>query len=139
MILTRSHPVFCETRRPCGERRGMSKVLVPPIKCQGIKTKLVGWVLEQVSLNDDGCWIEPFMGSGVVGFNLRPQNAIFADKNPHLINFYRAIQTGEITPSKVKTFLETEGEKLSRDGQSYFNAVRTRFNQKGEPMGFSIP
>jgi len=87
-------------------------------------------------LNDDGCWIEPFMGSGVVGFNLHPKNAIFADKNPHLIHFYRAIQSGEITPAKAKAFLEAEGEKLSKDGQPYFNAVRARFNQKGSPWDF---
>jgi DNA adenine methylase len=114
----------------------MSKVFVPPIKCQGIKTKLAEWILMQVSLNDDGCWIEPFMGSGVVGFNLRPKNAVFADKNPHLINFYRAIQSGEITPARAKAFLEVEGAKLSKDGQPYFNAVRTRFNLEGSPWDF---
>ena len=114
----------------------MNKVFVPPIKCQGIKTKLAHWILEQVSLSEDGCWFEPFMGSGVVGFNLRPPQAIFADKNPHLINFYRAIQSGEITAAKAKTFLETEGEKLSRNGQPYFNAVRARFNQTGSPWDF---
>ena len=86
----------------------MNKVFVPPIKCQGIKTKLVDWILEQVSFAENGCWFEPFMGSGVIGFNLRPTKAVFADKNPHLINFYRAIQSGEITPAKAKTFLETK-------------------------------
>jgi DNA adenine methylase len=114
----------------------MSKVFVPPIKCQGIKTKLVNWILEQVNLGEDGCWIEPFMGSGVVGFNLRPPNAVFADKNPHLINFYQAIQSGEITAVRAKAFLEDEGKKLSQGGQVYFNAVRTRFNQKGSPWDF---
>ena len=114
----------------------MSKVFVPPIKCQGIKTKLVNWILEQVNLSEDGCWIEPFMGSGVVGFNLRPPNAVFADKNPHLIHFYKAIQSGEITAVKAKAFLETEGEKLSQGGQAYFNAVRSRFNLKGSPWDF---
>jgi DNA adenine methylase len=114
----------------------MNPIAVPPIKCQGIKTELVKWILEQVSLSEDGCWIEPFMGSGVVGFNLRPKNAVFADKNPHLINFYRAIQSGDITSAKARAFLEAEGEKLSKDGQSYFNAVRARFNQKGSPWDF---
>ena len=109
---------------------------VPPIKCQGIKTKLVPWILEHVGLNEDGRWIEPFMGSGVVGFNLRPRNAIFADKNPHLIKFYQAIQSGKITPAKAKVFLEAEGEKLSEDGQRYFNAVRARFNAEGSPWDF---
>lgn len=114
----------------------MSKVFVPPIKCQGIKTKLVEWILEQVSLDENSRWIEPFMGSGVVGFNLRPKNAVFADKNPHLINFYRAVQSGEITSAKARAFLEAEGAKLSKEGQPYFNAVRARFNQKGSPWDF---
>jgi DNA adenine methylase len=114
----------------------VNKVFVPPIKCQGIKTKLVNWILEQVRLDQDGRWIEPFMGSGVVGFNLRPPRAVFADKNPHLINFYQAIQSGEITSAKAKAFLEAEGAKLSRDGQAYYNAVRTRFNQNGSPLDF---
>jgi DNA adenine methylase len=32
--------------------------------------------------------------------------------------------------------LEAEGEKLSRNGQPYFNAVLARFNQKGSPWDF---
>ncbi len=41
------------------------KVAVPPLKCQGIKTKLVAWIVDHVSLNG-GPWIEPFMGSDKV-------------------------------------------------------------------------
>lgn len=114
----------------------MNKVFVPPIKCQGIKTKLVPWILGCANLPENGRWIEPFMGSGVVGFNLRPKAAIFSDKNPHLINFYRAIQSGEITPAKARVFLEEEGEKLSGGGQARFNEVRERFNKKGSPWDF---
>ena len=104
------------------------KIFVPPIKCQGIKTKLVSWIQENVTDIKYGKWIEPFMGSGVVGFNVRPNKAIFADKNPHLINFYNAIKEGNITPAKAKVFLETEGEKLAKSGQNYYNEVRQRFN-----------
>jgi DNA adenine methylase len=63
------------------------KVIVPPIKCQGIKTKIVPLIKQIMQLNGTGRWIEPFMGSGVVGFNVMPQNAIFADTNPHLYQF----------------------------------------------------
>src|SRR5437867_402892 len=108
----------------------MSQVFIPPIKCQGIKTKLVPWILEQVSFGEGQCWIEPFMGSGAVGFNLRPHKAIFGDKNPHLINFYHAIQAREITPAKARSFLESEGERLRARGQIYFRAVRERFNRE---------
>lgn len=51
-------------------------IMVPPIKCQGIKTKLVEWIKSNIS-SYDGIWYEPFMGSGVVGFNIRPKKAVF--------------------------------------------------------------
>lgn len=114
----------------------MDKVFVPPIKCQGIKTKLVPWILNNVRLPESGRWIEPFMGSGVVGFNLRPRRALFADKNPHLIAFYQAIQSGAITPAKAREFLHDEGERLVRDGATHYKAIRERFNQLGHPLDF---
>jgi DNA adenine methylase len=112
------------------------KIFVPPIKCQGIKTKLVSWIKETIVELEYSKWIEPFMGSGVVGFNVRPQNAVFADTNPHLINFYNAIKDEKITPIKAKIFLETEGEKLSKYGQKYYNEVRERFNQSFASLDF---
>ncbi len=112
------------------------KIFVPPIKCQGIKTKLVSWIKENLTELKYSRWIEPFMGSGVVGFNVRPQNAIFADTNPHLINFYNSIKEEKITPSIAKNFLETEGEKLSKLGQEYYNEVRARFNHDFKSLDF---
>lgn len=112
------------------------KVLIPPIKCQGIKTKLVQWIVEHVSLGDTQRWLEPFMGSGVVGFNLRPRQAIFSDINPHLINFYQALKTGEVTTASARKFLEREGAMLERKGESHYYAVRERFNRNGDPLDF---
>ena len=112
------------------------RILVPPIKCQGIKTKLVQWIVEHVSLGDTKRWIEPFMGSGVVGFNLRPRKAIFSDINPHIINFYTALETGKITTANARTFLEREGILLERHGESHYYAVRDRFNKSGDALDF---
>lgn len=109
------------------------KVAVPPLKCQGIKTKLVEWIVEHVLL-DGGIWIEPFMGSGVVGFNVRPQRAIFSDVNPHIVNLYNAIKCGEITADIAKAFLREEGERLKQRGEEYYYEVRERFNEKGNPL-----
>lgn len=47
----------------------MMKVITPPIKSQGIKTKLVPWIKE-ILPNQEGTWIEPFLGTGVVAFNM---------------------------------------------------------------------
>ena len=48
------------------------KIFVPPLKIQGIKTKLVPLIRENVILDKETIWYEPFMGSGVVGFNVEP-------------------------------------------------------------------
>lgn len=112
------------------------RTIVPPIKCQGIKTKLVPWIRAVVPDDFEGRWIEPFMGSGVVAFNLRPKRALLADSNPHLIRFYQAIADGTITPSRARQFLEKEGEKLLRSNGQSFYEVRERFNQIGDPIDF---
>ncbi|MYA71706.1 Dam family site-specific DNA-(adenine-N6)-methyltransferase [Candidatus Poribacteria bacterium] len=112
------------------------KVMIPPIKCQGIKSKLVPFIKQSVDWSFEGKWIEPFMGSGVVGFNIIPRNAVFADSNPHLINFYNAIASGKIDGLKVRKFLEQQGEILSRCGQDYYYEVRERFNKTHEPLDF---
>lgn len=106
------------------------KIFVPPLKIQGIKTKLVPLIKENIILEKDTIWIEPFMGSGVVGFNLAPVKAIFSDKNPHIINFYNSIKNKKITSNIVRKFLESEGEKLLKIGSEYYYYVRERFNEK---------
>jgi DNA adenine methylase len=109
-------------------------VKVPPLKCQGIKTKLVEWIKDHAILENDGTWIEPFMGSGVVGFNVRPKRAVFADINPHIINFYNAIKEGKITAGIAKEFLEKEGAILREKGEGHYYGVRERFNKNGKPL-----
>lgn len=113
-----------------------TKVHVPPLKIQGIKTKLVPLIQEYAALNENTIWIEPFMGSGVVGFNVAPKNAIFSDTNPHIINFYSQIQNGIITPRRVRDFLEAEGKKLSELNADYYIHVRNRFNTEHDPLDF---
>ncbi|GAB4211661.1 MAG: Dam family site-specific DNA-(adenine-N6)-methyltransferase [Roseiflexaceae bacterium] len=111
------------------------KIFVPPIKCQGIKTKLVPWIKDHADLSS-GRWIEPFMGSGVVGFNIRPSRAIFADINPHIIHFYNSIKSGYITSAKAKAFLEKEGALLAQKGEDHYYEIRDRFNNNGDPFDF---
>lgn len=112
------------------------KVNVPPIKCQGIKTKLVPFINHIVNWDYSGTWIEPFVGSGVVGFNILPQKAVFSDSNPHIINFYNAIKTGDITAKTARAFLELEGKHLSVQGADYYYKIRERFNEEGSPLDF---
>lgn len=112
------------------------KVFVPPIKIQGIKTKLVPLIKKNVIIHYDTLWIEPFMGSGVVGFNIAPERAIFADINPYIVDFYNQIKSGKIDSYLVRAFLEEEGAKLAKLDDEYYYEVRERFNQKHEPLDF---
>ncbi|MGO8699123.1 MAG: DNA adenine methylase [Limisphaerales bacterium] len=114
----------------------MFKVIVPPIKSQGIKTKLVPWIRDLIP-SREGRWIEPFLGTGVVGFNMGFAQAVMSDTNPHIIRFYSHIQGGKISPALVKKFLEKEAKLLRTaddDGYVHFRLVRDRFNMTFEPL-----
>lgn len=113
-------------------------VKVPPIKSQGKKTLLVGWIketLDDLNKNENYLFIEPFVGTGVVGFNLAPKNAVFSDLNPHLINFYNGLKNNDFNSNDVKSFLTTEGGKLLVD-EKYYYEVRERFNKDSSPLDF---
>nr|MBP3725268.1 Dam family site-specific DNA-(adenine-N6)-methyltransferase [Campylobacter sp.] len=114
----------------------MMSVKVPPIKIQGIKTKLTPFILDSIKEFKFSVWVEPFMGSGVVGFNAKPCKAIFADINPHIINFYNSIKEGKITPKVACEFLHTEGEKLEKFDDLYYYEVRQRFNGYHNSLDF---
>lgn len=114
------------------------KVITPPIKSQGIKTKLVPAIMGLVS-DYSGRWIEPFLGTGVVAFNSNAKKALLSDINPHLINFYKRLQSKEITPLDIQSFLYSEGKKLKNadeNGDLYYKEVRARFNTNFDSLDF---
>lgn len=113
-----------------------NKVVVPPIKCQGIKTKIVPFIMEKVQRDEAGVWIEPFVGTGAVAFNVAPQKAILSDKNQYIITLYKRIQDGTITSSLVRDFLEQHGQKLEQYGADYYKEMRNQFNENGDPLYF---
>jgi len=112
------------------------KIIVPPIKCQGIKTKLVPFIVDNVKRDEDGLWIEPFVGTGVVAFNVAPKRAILADKNQYIISLYQEFQNGHITPNNVREFLEYHGHILEQRGNAYYREMREAFNRNRNPLYF---
>ena len=114
------------------------RLIVPPIKSQGIKTKLVPWI-KALAPSVEGRWVEPFLGTGVVAFNQGFDAAILGDVNPHIIRFYSDVQTGAISPALVRAYLEKEGEALriaDEEGYAHFNLIRDRFNRDHDPLDF---
>jgi len=114
----------------------VERIKVPPIKCQGIKTKLVRFIKDSINWTGDGRWIEPFVGSGVVVLNIAPQRALLADINVHVIRVYNDISIGQLTPDSVRSYLETHGQLLSKFGDQYYYEARERFNSKPNSHDF---
>ncbi|MBC1195707.1 DNA adenine methylase [Microcystis aeruginosa BLCCF158] len=52
-------------------------VIVPPIKYQVIKTKLLSSIKSFADPLNFDRWIEPFCGVGLVAFNLQPKKALY--------------------------------------------------------------
>lgn len=119
-------------------------VIAPPIKSQGIKTKLVPWINDIILKSDINTelanWIEPFFGTGVVGLNSPVKgNHIVGDTNPHLINLYNGIKDGIINQYNMRTYLEHESKLLetaAEDGYAYYREVKNRFNREHSPFDF---
>ena len=119
-------------------------VIVPPIKSQGIKTKLVPWINDVIFRSGidlvNANWIEPFFGTGVVGFN-SPLGGrrVVGDSNPHIINFYNSVKSGIVTPQTMREYLQREGELLERAddaGYEHYRFVKDRFNKEHSPFDF---
>lgn len=108
----------------------------PPVKTQGIKTKVVPLIARSIMWSGEGTWIEPFLGSGAVALNIGPRNAILADSNEHLIRLYRNIKEGEINGHTIRVHLEREGAALLDRGESHYYAIRDRFNENADPFDF---
>ena len=110
--------------------------LVPPLKCQGIKTKLVGEIERIAGTQRFEKWVEPFCGSCVVPLNVQPERALLCDSNVHIIRLYQDVQAGRVTAAQVREFLTAQGEKLSAGGETYYYAVRERFNAAPSSLDF---
>ncbi len=114
----------------------IAKVGVSPLKCQGIKTRLVQFIADNIAWQGRGRWIEPFLGSAVVLFNLAPHRATVSDTNVHIIRFFRDIQCGALHEERVRTYLIDADRELRKHGQRYFNEIRERFNRDGGSLDF---
>ena len=111
-------------------------IRVPPIKTQGIKTKLVQFIRDTINTNGVTRWVEPFLGSGVVAFNIKPKKALMGESNPYIINFYKAIQDGVISAKMVREYLSKEGNLLEVCGEKHYYSIRERFNRTHNPLDF---
>lgn len=122
----------------------MGNVIVSPIKSLGKKTGLIDWIndiiLKSPADITKANWIEPFFGTGVVGFNSPVSGMhVVGDTNPYIISFYQSIQDGAVTSENARVFLEEESVRLSESadaGYAYYREVKDRFNKQHNPLDF---
>lgn len=130
--------------------------LRPPLKWAGGKRWQVPHLRGFWTRESHRRLVEPFCGGLAVALVLAPERALLNDINPHLINFYRWLSRGLVTPlpmsntrAQFYTHRERFNELLAR-GQAdtaeaaalFYYLNRTgynglcRFNQSGE---FNVP
>jgi len=114
----------------------IGRIIVPPIKCQGIKTKLVPFIADNIQWSGEGIWYEPFLGSGVVLFNIQPDRAIVGDTNVHIIKLYKELQSKSFDLINFKSYLEFEGVNLKQLGEDHYYFIRDRFNEAPNSFDF---
>lgn len=101
----------------------------PLIRWAGSKRRLIGQ-LEAMSPNSYNRYIEPFFGSGVLYFRLRPSVAVLGDINNDLINFYRFMRS---SPRLVWN----SAIRIGRTKEHYYRK-RTTFAHELEPLKRAI-
>ncbi len=114
------------------------KIRKPPLRVPNHKGRWTPLIRRYLKPPVQGKWIEPFCGSGAVGFNLGPRQARYCDINPHIIRLYRDIQNGRIGPVEVQAHLMQAAKALEAGGRACFNGVRDRFNQEAAPLDFLL-
>ena len=137
-------PVSSASRaKSCGFKSG-SSYLKMPLKYMGGKIKLLNFIKSAVpSSGVPGRWVEPFMGSGVVGLNLAmtasvSKQAVMSDTNQHVISLYQSIQNGEMTPELVAEKLVKTDERIRSTDGAYYYEIRDRFNSDHDPDRKSV-
>lgn len=134
----------------------MIATLKPPLKWAGGKRWLVPHLQPIWERYSDRRYVEPFCGGLAVALGLQPARALLNDVNPHLINFYRHLQTGMQRRLEMRNdeqlfyqhrerfnrLIQNGGAKSVEAAELFYYLNRTcfnglcRFNKTGE---FNVP
>ena len=94
----------------------------------GSKHQVKKQILEEINKKEFDLYVEPFLGSGTILFELAPKNAIINDLNSNLINCYIMIRDNF---EKVKTQFITLWKEYKdiEDKKKYYYTKRDLFNK----------
>lgn len=99
------------------------------LKWAGGKSKLLDKILPEIG-EVTGRYIEPFLGSGVVAFNVEAKKYLLSDINPDLISVYKYLcEWGESFIDLCKYQFDFYGLSVDQ-----FYEARARFNSTKDPL-----
>ena len=116
-----------------------SEVINSPIRWAGSKKKVLNEMLELFDRNKK-CYVEPFLGSGVVLLNVLNNNDILQyeefhvnDVNSNIISFYKLLQKNNKFLINELNNLSQKYNSLSMDEkEEMYYEVRKRFNKSSD-------
>ena len=131
-------------------------MIKPPLKWAGGKRWLVSHLAPIWQRHLERRYVEPFCGGLAVALGLQPKRALLNDVNPHLINFYRHLQSGLTRRVEMEyneelfyrhrahfnELIKNGGVSSGEAAELFFYLNRTcfnglcRFNKSGE---FNVP
>lgn len=132
------------------------KTIKPPLKWAGGKRWLVSHLAPLRKRHATRRYVEPFCGGLAVALGLKPKRALLNDVNPHLINFYRHLQSGLTLRIEMRydeqlfyqhrarfnELIKNGGAQSEEAAELFYYLNRTcfnglcRFNKSGE---FNVP
>ena len=131
-------------------------MIKPPLKWAGGKRWLISHLAPMWEQHSKRRYVEPFCGGLAVALGLQPARALLNDVNPHLINFYRHLQTGLTLRVEMRynerlfykhrarfnKLIKNGGARSEEAAELFYYLNRTcfnglcRFNKSGE---FNVP
>lgn len=105
--------------------------MMPIIKWAGSKRQLLPELQARLPHNY-GRYVEPFLGSGALFFELLPNQATLNDYNPELINMYTCIRDNCDEMYNTLVTLQNEYNELTsqKDKEDYYYRTRDEFNER---------
>jgi DNA adenine methylase len=100
------------------------------IKWSGSKRSQAKVIVDEILKIKFETYYEPFLGSGAIVGELKPDKAVISDIYEPLINLWLEIRDN---PQRVADTYRHQWQELQDNGHLYFYEVRDRFNKNHDP------
>ena len=111
-------------------------VLAPPLRWAGGKRWLVPYLRKLWLPHRSRRLVEPFVGGASIALGLRPEKALLADINPHLINFYEQVTSEKRL--RIPEDVSDGGYYLARERFNFLIRIGKAFTPEGAALFYFL-